>query len=120
MKLLKVGEKYQKNGEEKVAFKAIGEIFTGELQSETSQSVDARGRITTRTMTSETQADGSVKRTETTTVRSAGGYVTTTERTFENGVLQVEMVTRTWTRRQNMSTEGTERNTRNSITCQGS
>ncbi len=29
MKLLNVGEKYQKNGEEKVAFKAIGEIFTG-------------------------------------------------------------------------------------------
>ncbi len=28
-KLIKVGEKYEKNGEEKVAFKTIGEIFTG-------------------------------------------------------------------------------------------
>lgn len=29
MKILKVGEKYQRNGEERVAFKAIGELFTG-------------------------------------------------------------------------------------------
>ena len=29
MKYLCIGEKYQKDGEEKIAFKRIGELFTG-------------------------------------------------------------------------------------------
>lgn len=28
-RFIKIGEKYEKNGEEKIAFKTLGEIFTG-------------------------------------------------------------------------------------------